>query len=208
MTRSIRQWPGRTLLSAGLAAALAGAASAQLVDTIEGRLAAQALQQIAAEDGVVVDMLDDTDANIELQRALVEALSASGRAAVAAPEESGAIVLEFAASEIIGTTGRAGALGEIRVDTVHDLVEMRMNLWSSTRDALITGRGGADLRSTRLLQLDLVARRRIDGRVVWHARAYCEGRGGDATLLFARMAPVLVGHFGETSGVVAFTLVR
>lgn len=205
MTSRIDRLVRRTLAITALAVTVCGPAFAQFADTIAGRLATQSLQPIAADAGVVVDILDDTDANLRVQRALVDSLNDQGRAAMAVPDSISAIILEFDTAEIIGGEGGDGAIGELQVDTLLG-VQMRLNLWSSTRDALISGRSPNAVRSTRLLRLDLVARRRIDGRVVWHGQAFFEGPAGDPGPLFVRMAPVLSRHFGETTDVTAFTL--
>ena len=205
MTSIKEQSARRMFVIAALAAVVCAPAAAQNADSIAGRLATQSLQSIAADAGVAVDILDDTDANIRVQRTLIDALNDLGRASTAAPEPMNAIILEFATAEIIDVEGGDSAIGELQIDTLRG-VEMRMNLWSSTRDALISGRNPNALRSTRLLRFDLVARRRTDGRVVWLGQAFFEGPAGDPGPLFARMAPVLVEQFGETTDVTEFTL--
>lgn len=168
---------------------IAVSAGAQLAPQSEGRLAAFADMTIPDNASFSVDILDDTDLNLRLAEALSRTLAARKS------DAPSVYVISFNASEIHNLEGDGGGVGKLVID-VDAGVDLHMNLWSSTRDALLSGRSTP--RSVTVLRLDLAVHAPGRGPLVWQAQAFSEPGGADYEQVYGRMMVAMLAHLGET----------
>ncbi len=181
----------------------AGGADAQMGRALEGRLAAFALEPIPATAAFEADILDDSDLHLRLAETMTRALAARMRAASGGSDPT--YVLSFDTQDILSLEGDGGGMGELVIDTARG-VSMRMNLWSSTRDALLSGRSRR--RGVTILRLDMVARDRGDDRVVWQAQAFCEPAGVERSRVYDQMMLAVLNRLGESVEAEIFVVVN
>lgn len=178
----------RWFVAAILVLAAAGA-GAQLLRQTEGRLAAFAVRPIPEGAGFTVDVLDDTDFNLRLAEILTRTLAARQTGAEAAH------IISFEAREIHSLEGDGGGVGELAIDADAG-VNVHVNLWSSTRDALLSGRSSR--RSVTVLRLDLAVHAPGGGPLMWQAQAFAEPGSANYARIYGRMMVAMLDRLGET----------
>lgn len=190
----------RTLTVALAALLLAtGLAAAQPASTGEARMGAVALEPVTKDVAFKVELADNAEIDLRLEGELRDLLVARGWTS----SKGAAWTLTLTTTEVTGDTP-GSSLGEVRVD--NDIVRMRMNLWSSTRDSVLGGRTGAEPATLeRLLRLELELRDAAD-KVAWSGRAETTARGTDPYRIYRQMLPRLVDRLGQTAEAEAFPI--
>lgn len=188
-------------LSIAVAALLlvTGPAAAQPASTGEARLGAVTLEPVSKDVALKVEIADNAEIDLRLEGELRELLASRGWTSNKGP----AWTLTLTTTEVTGDVP-GSSLGEVRVD--NDIVRMRMNLWSSTRDSVLGGRTGAEPATLeRLLRLELELRDATD-KVAWSGRAETTARGTDPYRIYRQMLPRLVDRLGQNADAEAFPI--
>ncbi|MFQ5973574.1 MAG: hypothetical protein ACE5Q3_14690 [Alphaproteobacteria bacterium] len=177
-------------------------AAAQAGMAAEGRMAAFALGPIDEGAVFTIDLLDDSDLNLRL----VEHVKAELRARGYEEAPDADYTLTFDTREIVDLSRDGGGVGSLDVDTLSG-IEMHMNLWSSTRDSLLTGRRQRPGQATQLLRMDMTVRENTGARrVVWQGEAFSEMRGVEHYGAFRQIVSVLLDRLGQTVGEASFSM--
>lgn len=174
-------------------------AAAQPASTGEARMGAVTLEPVSKDVALEVEIADDAEIDLRLEGELRELLASRGWTSNKGP----AWTLTLTTTEVTGDAPES-SLGEVRVD--NDIVRMRMNLWSSTRDSVLGGRTGAEPATIeRLLRLELELRDPGD-KVAWSGRAETTARGTDPYRIYRQMLPRLVDRLGQNADAEAFPI--
>lgn len=177
----------------------AAPAAAQPASTGEARMGAVALEPVTKDVAFKVELADNAEIDLRLEGELRDLLAARGWTS----NKGAAWTLTLTTTEVTGDAP-GSSLGEVRVD--NDIVRMRMNLWSSTRDSVLGGRTGAEPATLeRLLRLELELRDATD-KVAWSGRAETTARGTDPYRIYRQMLPRLVDRLGQTAEAEAFPI--
>ncbi|MGE0256719.1 MAG: hypothetical protein AB7N54_10910 [Alphaproteobacteria bacterium] len=172
---------------------------AQPASSGEARLGAVALEPVARDVSLKIELADNAELDVRLEGELRELLAARGWTSIKGPQWT----LTLRTTEVAENTPES-TLGEVRVD--NDIVRMRMNLWSSSRDSVLGGRTGAEPATLeRLLRLELELRDAAD-KVAWTGRAETTARGTDPYRIYRQMLPRLVDRLGQTADAEAFPI--
>jgi hypothetical protein len=160
-----------------------------------GRLNAQAYRDVPAESSVRVRPYDDTRDSRRIQQAIERAVEHKGRKV---DNRAGVLSLNFETGvQQIGRTGPPPSLGSIQAD--RDDARVRLNLYSSGEDSLVTGRrseggGSGSVQFSLTLSLDDAR-----GTRLWQGTATLLGTPNDEASAYAAMARALVEEFGKTA---------
>ncbi len=167
-------------------------ALAQGLSLAEGRTSSVALAPIASGGTFAVEMLDDTELNVRLVTDIERSLAERAHPTAA----EGRYVLTFETAEIADPLDAGGELGSLDADTLRG-VDVRINLWSTTRDSLLQGRQRAT-RAVPLIRLDMVVRDRAARQIVWQANGVGEIRSVDRYRILQRLVTGMLQNLGET----------
>lgn len=167
-------------------------AHAQLGLPSEGRLSAFTLAPADKSVAIAVDLLDDSDLNLRVEKVVKEALLQRGYTVSA----EGGYTLTFETREIANLeTG--DSMGELLLST-REGVRMHMNLWSSTRDSLLSRKRSNPATQVRVLRLDMSLWDTRKEAYVWQGQALAEARSVDHFRVYRGMVPFLLDHLGDS----------
>lgn len=189
--RVLRHPTARLGLLLALWLSAAGAATAQN----SGLLTAARYAELPAGLPVSVELYDDSDLNLALRDALVDALEAQGW--LIRPEAVYVLLFDRRIEE--GRFDeRDATLGEFEAKS-DGPVQLNLNVWSSNQSSLLGGKGetvgGFE---QAVVHLNLVLQDRETNEVIWQADAYgAIGQSDEATISRALLPP-LAEAFGET----------
>jgi hypothetical protein len=160
-----------------------------------GRLNAQAYRDVPADGTVRVRPLDDTRDSRRIKQAIERAVERKGRRI---DDAGGILSINFETGvQQIGRTGPPPSMGSIQAD--RDDARVRLNLYSSGEDSLITGRrseGGGSGSVQFSLTLSLEDAR---GARLWQGTATLLGTPNDEIAAYGSMARALIEEFGKTA---------
>ncbi len=160
-----------------------------------GRLNAQIYREVPADGTVRVRPLDDTRDSRRIKQAIERALERKGRRI---DDRAGTLSLNFETGvQQVGRTGPPPSLGSIQAD--RDDARVRLNLYSTGEDSLVTGRrseGGGSGSVQFTLTLSLEDAR---GTRLWQGTATLLGTPNDEISAYGSMARALVEEFGHTA---------
>lgn len=189
----------RAVLASCVLLLVALPAAAQPASTGEARLGAVALEPVSRDASLKIELADDAELDVRLEGELRELLAARGWTSIKGPQW----ILTLRTTEVAENTPES-ALVEARIN--NDIMRMRMNLWSSSRDSVLGGRAGAErVTLERLLRLELELRDASD-KVAWTGRAETTARGTDPYRIYRQMLPQLVDRIGQTADAEAFPI--
>ncbi|MBI1243513.1 MAG: hypothetical protein GC202_00775 [Alphaproteobacteria bacterium] len=160
-----------------------------------GRLNAQAFRDVPADGSIRVQPYDDTRDSRRIQQAIERAVERKGRHV---DNKAGTLALNFETGvQQIGRTGPPPSLGSIQAD--RDDARVRLNLYSTSEDNLVTGRrseggGSGSVKFTLTLSLD-----DSKGTRLWQGTATLLGTPNDEIGAYASMARALIDEFGQTA---------
>jgi hypothetical protein len=181
------------------------AASARAADNApppRGYMTAFACETLARPLQLRVEVADNTAQNMRLKDLLVARLTRNGARIV---ESSPQVLSLDVAIEREATRNRSADMIDVRVgnknpdDSVdRDFARVRMNIWSSTRDSLLTGRqSSVEQQGFDVLQLRASVHSRSDGRCLWQGEIVEDLRGDDAYQSAAKLIPDLADAIGQ-----------
>ncbi|MBL8805501.1 MAG: hypothetical protein JNN22_01540 [Rhodospirillales bacterium] len=184
---------------AAFAATLPGFRSARAQGAADakapGRLNAQAYRDVPAEGSIRVRPYDDTRDSRRIQQAIERAVEHKGRKV---DSRAGVFALNFETGiQQIGRTGPPPGLGSIQAD--RDDARIRLNLYSTGEDNLVTGRrseggGSGSVQFSLTLSLDDAR-----GTRLWQGTATLLGTPNDEISAYGAMARALIDEFGKTA---------
>lgn len=186
-----------------LALALIAALPAHAEESGDGRFVAFACGVLPTPLAVDIVLPDDTQDNVQLANALGRMLRDGGVGIdKAAPVK---LALE---TEVVREAERRRPrdLGEFRRSTSNDpslvdqnRTDMRLNLWSSRQDSVLTGRQEEVLsEGVDELRLAIKMNDKSNGRCLWQGEIVYPLRGGDPWRTAALLLPSMTGAFGRT----------
>lgn len=163
---------------------------------LPGRTHAAAYAPMPSDLSITVRPWDNNSANQRLKSKFTETLSQRG---VRLAEAGAPLTLNFETEvESIAVPDGGPSLGQLQARNHESRI--RMNLWSSTQDSVVTGRrsggeaGGGSVRYVLRATLD----DQRNGQRLWQGQTSYEVTSGDETTTFALMIPVLVESLGQT----------
>jgi len=162
---------------------------------LPGRAHAAAYAPVPSGLPITVRPWDNNSANQRLKSKFTETLSQRG---VSLAETGAPLTLNFETEvESIAVPDGGPSLGQLQSRNHESRI--RMNLWSSTQDSVMTGRrggetGGGSVRYVLRATLD----DQRNGQRLWQGQTSYEVTSGDETTTFALMIPVLVESLGQT----------
>lgn len=175
------------------AAVLAGliATAAPVGAQAPAEVVAAAYRDLPAGLVVRLELLDDSDLNLQVRDLVAERLVADGYTVA----DTAPFVLQIE-TQTASPAAADPSLGSF--EATDDRAEIRMNLWSSREDSLLQGRQdkvGAD--ASYRISLGLYDGR--DGRYYWRGSVSSTLDQGDAADASRDMVPALLAHFGKTA---------
>lgn len=191
MTLKILGLLAASALALGLSPGLAQSPDGPL----PGRTHAASYAPVPSGLSIAVRPWDNNTANQRLKSKFTEALSQRG---VTLAEAGAPLTLNFETEvESIAVPDGGPTLGQVQARNHESRV--RMNLWSSTQDSLVTGRRGGDSGGGTVRY---VLRATLDdqrnGQRLWQGQTSYDATSGDEATTFALMIPVLVDGLGQT----------
>jgi hypothetical protein len=185
--------PTALLLIASFVASLFSAPLAWADHVKEGVLRCVAYYPMPADQAVRVTLFDDTTENIEIKRQIEDELR---RAGISIDENS---TLELAIdTEIIerGSPDGGPTLGSVEGSS-EEGYDLRLNLWSSSRDSVFGGRKSDSTKSETKFHLNAVLRDHGTGRFLWQGDAYAVLHQIDNARVARSMVAPLVAGLGQ-----------
>lgn len=195
---------GVSFLALALALALAAPAVAanDAPPPPRGYLTAFACETLAKPLRIHVEAADNSPQNIRLKDLLVKRLTKNGAEIVASSPQ---VLSLDVAIERQATRDKPPDMVDVRVGNKRpdnsvnrDFARVRMNIWSTTRDSLLTGRQtGVEQQGFDMLQLRASLNSRTDGRCLWQGEIIEDLEGDDPYKAAAKLIPDLadaVGH--------------
>jgi len=152
---------------------------------------AAAYRDLPAGLAVRLELMDDSDLNLQVRDLIAGQLAADGYTVA----ETAPFVLQIE-TQTASQAADDPSLGSFQATDRG--AEIRMNLWSSTEDSLLRGRQdkvGAEARYR--ISLGLYDSR--DGRYYWRGAASTTLDQGDAAAASRDMVPALIAQFGKTA---------
>ena len=190
----------RFIIVVGLIAALPAYAQDEPAD---GRFVAFACGVLPAPLAVEVVVPDDTKDNVKLSEALGRQLRNTGVSVA-----KGAPVKLMLETEVVREAERRRPrdLGEFRRSTVNDpslidqnRTDVRVNLWSSRQDSVLTGRQEEILtEGVDELRLAIKMNDKNNGRCLWQGEIVYPLKGGDPWRAAELLLPTMTAGFGRT----------
>lgn len=195
----------RTVLLAFALATMPAVALAQTrapeTEDARGYLTAFACGTLPAPLRLHVDVLDNSDQNLRLRDLLVQRLQAKG--ADISTDATQVLSLEVGVSRQ-ATRLKPGDLIDVRVGRdepdlgQEGFARLHMNVWSSARDSLLTGRQGrVEEEGFDILRLRASINSRTDGRCLWQGEIVHDLDGSDAYQAAAKLIPLLADSIGQ-----------
>jgi hypothetical protein len=172
-------------------AALAALAAAPAAAQTPPEVVAAAYRDLPAGLTVRLELLDDSELNLQVRDLIAGQLAADGHTVA----ETAPFVLQIE-TQTASEAADDPSLGSFQA--TDRSAEIRMNLWSSSEDSLLQGRQdkvGAEARYR--ISLGLYDSR--DGRYYWRGAASTTLDQGDAAAASRDLVPALLAHFGETA---------
>ena len=213
--RRIMKFPAPAL-AAGLAwmAGVAGAADQP------GAISARRFAPLPAPLSVRVEIGDDTRENVAVRDAVVRALASRGVRVTRGADAGVVLWLDSEVRRNVAAPARGGDFSR-DADTpgsredpgrrfgAEDNRDSVANLFSTGRDAVVTGRRSAPAtdygRGLRYV-VNAAANDTATGRRVWQGHVRWDGTSTDAAATLAQLAPRLVPHLGSSLAETAFDL--
>jgi hypothetical protein len=190
----------RFIVVLGIVAALPAYAEDAPAD---GRFVAFACGVLPAPLAVELVVPDDTKDNVKLSEALGRQLRNSGVSVA-----KGAPVKLMLETEVVREAERRRPrdLGEFRRSTVNDpslidqnRTDVRVNLWSSRQDSVLTGRQEEVLaEGVDELRLAMKMNDKDNGRCLWQGEIVYALRGNDPWNTAEQLLPTMTAAFGRT----------
>ena len=177
---------GAHIVAFALAVALAAPAYAEndAPPPPRGYLTAFACETLTTPLQLRVEVMDNTDQNLKLKDLLVQRLQKNGAQIVDSSPQ--VLSLEVAVARQ-ATRNKPGDMVDVRVggekpeEGTSDYARVRMNIWSSTRDSLLTGRQpSVEEEGFDMLRLRASLNSRADGRCLWQGEIIENLDGEDA----------------------------
>ena len=166
-----------------------------------GYLTAFACETLTTPLQVKVEAMDNTDQNLRLKDLLVQRLQKNG--ATVADTSPQVLSLEVAVARQ-ATRNKPGDMIDVRVGGeqpeagTSDYARVRMNIWSSTRDSLLTGRQpSVEEEGFDVLRLRASLNSRADGRCLWQGEIIENLDGEDAYGAAAKVIARLADAVGQ-----------
>ncbi len=190
-----------------LALSVAPAAAQEPPPGTNAVLSARDYVPLPAGAAVTVVALDDTDRNLRIKEVIEGALRTRGYTVA----DDAPLILEFEVREVVGSSvaEEGGGIVQFRSRIGGrfggDEQRVRVSVFSTSRDSLLTGRRSARRddgrpRTTRRLHIDMVVNRAEGRQRLWEGRAAADLGRGDVLVTARALAPRLVDALGETAG--------
>lgn len=162
---------------------------------LPGRTHAASYAPVPSGLPIAVRPWDNNAANLRLKSKFTEALSQRG---VTLAEAEAPLALNFETEmESIAVPDGGPTLGQVQARNHESRV--RMNLWSSTQDSVVTGRRSGDsLGGTVRYVLRATLDDQRNGQRLWQGQTSYDITSGDEATTFSLMIPVLVEGLGQT----------
>jgi hypothetical protein len=209
------------LVCLGLLALMAGAAHAGE----PGRVRAQSYARVSAGQTIEIQPQDDSADNLELAKLMASTLARRGEMPV---DSGGRLLLTFSTSVVAADEGGPGlTLGETSATDMSDRVvtapqgdsaqiyspeprvpqgvgrqildsEVRINVWSSSRDSLLQGRvPGSTRSSTPRYILSAILTDAETGQQYWRGESMIDGASVSDFATFKHMVPALLAYLAR-----------
>jgi hypothetical protein len=210
-----------SLLIFACAAAVAGPAHAA---GSPGVIRAQSFATAPADQTIVIRPQDDSDDNLELGRVIARTMEVKGAKPVTS---GGRLLLTFATAIVPADEGGAGnTLGDTAAgETAGRVVqsdqaqinspeppvppslgkqildsEIRINVWSTSRDSLLQGRQpGSERASTPRYILSAILFDAETGQQLWRGESVLDGASVNDLATFKQMVRPLLGYYGHNA---------
>ncbi|HEX9770757.1 MAG TPA: hypothetical protein VGA50_16405 [Kiloniellales bacterium] len=176
-----------------LALSADGTAYAQVKSYSDGVIRAVSYKEISDRISIRVELYDNADLDLLIHSRIIDALRRANHTIDVNP------MFELSFSTHFHTAHfreREPTLGELSVGRG---VRLEMNIWSSTRDSVLTGRqAGSGYTGHADFEIHATLRELSLGKVVWagHVTAFVDRR--DAETVMPSMVDVLVMNLGST----------
>ena len=178
------------LALAALAALIAMSAGGPTGAQTPPEVVAAAYRDLPAGLVVRLELLDDSELNLQVRDLIAEQLAAGGYTVA----DNAPFVLQIE-TQTASQAADDPSLGSF--EATDDRAEIRMNLWSTREDSLLQGRQGKVGAEARYrISLGLYDSR--DGRYYWRGAASTTLDQRDAADASSEMVPALVAQFGKT----------
>jgi len=166
-----------------------------------GYLTAFACETLTTPLQLKVEAMDNTDQNLRLKDVLVQRLQKNGAQIIDSSPQ--VLSLEVAVARQ-ATRNKPGDMVDVRVggekpeEGTSDYARVRMNIWSSTRDSLLTGRQpSVEEEGFDVLRLRASLNSRADGRCLWQGEIIENLDGEDAYGAAAKVISQLADAVGQ-----------
>ncbi len=176
-------------------------ATAPLAFAESGVLNALSLRPLPDQKNIQVQVLDDSDENLQLQAELEEHLVAKGYTIV----KKGDLILTFETRDQIGdwqsaTSGHVISLEASGGRGGGENHKARVNVFDSSSGGLLNQNQGRKASSSTASQyrLDVTVESRADGKTLWRAWSVADLESGEGLTLTKKMVPLLVENIGQT----------
>jgi hypothetical protein len=172
-------------------------------DEARGYAVARLCGTIPANQQVDVLVLDNSDVNLRIKDAFVAALSRQNvRLQAGAPLT---MTLDIQPVREYRQGSKRGDLFELRIGQAdrdageQGDVNLRGNVWSSSRDSLVGGRTrGPSSLAVNQVRVTALLNSRVDGHCLWQAEAVHELEDRDLEEVAKQLVPVLADRYGKT----------
>ena len=175
---------------AGLAAVLLVAAPAAAQTPAE--VTAVAYRDLPAGLTVQVQLLDDSDLNLQVRDMIAAQLASQGYTVA----DDAPFLLQVE-TQTATERSRDPSLGSF--EATDDRAEIRMNLWSNREDSLLNPQEEERI-SGSVYRISLGLYDSRDGRYYWRGSVSTALREREAATASRDMVPALLAHFGKTAG--------
>ena len=186
-----------------LAWAVAPALAQDSPEAARGYLNAFACEVLPQPVRVHVEVMDNSDQNLRLRDQLAQRLQQNG----AEISDAATLVLSLeVAVARQATRHKPGDMIDVRVGQdepeigQEGFARLHMNVWSSRRDSLLTGRRSTvEEEGFDLLRLRASLNSRSDGHCLWQGELVHNLDGDDPYLSAAKLIPVLADSIGQAA---------
>ncbi len=182
-------------MAIGLAVALCanGTAYAQVKSYSDGVFRAVCYKEITDRVSLRVELYNDADLDLLIHSQIVDALRRANHTIDVNPMFELSFRTHFHTAHF---RKRNPTLGEL---SVGDGIDLEMNIWSSTRDSVVTGRqDGTGYTGHTDFEIHATLRELSLGQVVWGGHATALVNRSDAEHVMPSMVDVLVMNIGRT----------
>jgi hypothetical protein len=152
---------------------------------------AVAYRELPAGLAVQVQLLDDSDLNLQVRDMIVEQLTAQGYTV----SDTAPFLLQVE-TQTAAESDQGPSLGSF--EATDEEAEIRMNLWSNSQDSLLNPQEEDGATGSRYrISLGLYDGR--DGRYYWRGAVSSALEDGDPASASRDMVSALLAHFGDTA---------